>query len=127
MKQSEYISAVVLVGDGRPFISALLSIDMPSVTAWAKKRGISDLDNASLSKNEAVRDLIWKELQRGNGQIAEYEQIKRFEIVPEDFTVENGMLTPTFKVKRPVVMKKFAALIEKLYPNEFSSQISGRA
>lgn len=127
MKQSEYISAVVLVGDGRPFISALLSIDMPSVTAWAKKRGISDLDNASLSKNEAVRDLLWKELQRGNGQIAEYEQIKRFEIVPEDFTVENGMLTPTFKVKRPVVMKKFAGLIEKLYPNEFSAQTSGRA
>jgi len=126
MKQSEFISAVVLVGDGRPFITALLSIDMSAVSAWAKKRGISDLDNASLAQNQAVRDLLWKELERGNTQLAEYERIKRFEIVSEDFTVENGMLTPTFKVKRPVVMKNFSALVEKLYQNEFTSEASGR-
>ena len=99
---------------------------MSAVSAWAKKRGISDLDNASLAQNQAVRDLLWKELERGNTQLAEYERIKRFEIVSEDFTVENGMLTPTFKVKRPVVMKNFSALVEKLYQNEFTSEASGR-
>ncbi|MCB0329320.1 MAG: long-chain fatty acid--CoA ligase [Bdellovibrionales bacterium] len=115
MKSSLYISAVLLIGDGRPFISALVSIDLQAVSAWAKKRGISDLDNKSLAKNEAVQDLIWKELERANKEFADYEQAKKFRIVPEDFTVENGMLTPTFKVKRPVVMKQYAALIEEIY------------
>ena len=86
-----------------------------AVAAWAKKRGVSELDNASLSQNEAVKDLIWKELEKVNAEIADYERVKKFEIVPEDFTVENGMLTPTFKVKRPVVKKVYADMLEGMY------------
>ncbi|MCI5064239.1 long-chain fatty acid--CoA ligase [bacterium] len=115
MKSSPYISAVVLLGDGRPFVTALISLDLENVSSWAKKRGISELDNRSLAENDAVRELIWKQLEKANTEFADYERAKKFEIVPEDFTVENGMLTPTFKVKKPVVMKRYAALIEKLY------------
>ena len=115
MKSSRYISQIVMLGDGRPYCTALLSLDLPAVSSWAKKQGITELDNESLSKNEKVKDLLWKEIEKVNAELANYETVKKIEIVPEDFTVENGMLTPTFKVKRPVVKKVYTELIEGMY------------
>ncbi|MCB0319920.1 MAG: long-chain fatty acid--CoA ligase, partial [Bdellovibrionales bacterium] len=115
MKSSLYISQIVLIGDGRPYITAIVTLNLPIVVTWAKKIGIKELDGASLASNDKVRDLIWKDIQQVNKDLANYESVKKFAIVPEDFTVENGFLTPTFKVKRPVVLKAYVDLVESLY------------
>ena len=120
MKSSKYISQIVLLGDGRPFITALVSLDPVAVSQWAKKAGAKktttgELDSTTMSQDKGVKELIWSELEKVNSELANHESVKKFEIVPEDFTLENGMLTPTFKVKRPVVKKHYAELIESMY------------
>lgn len=115
MKSSLYISQVVLIGEGRPFIAALVSIDLQAVKTWAKKQGMTEQDLEALAKSDRVKARIWEEIEKVNEDLAHHESVKKIELVPEDFTVENGMMTPTFKVKRPVVTKVYADLIELMY------------
>ncbi|MCB0353400.1 MAG: long-chain fatty acid--CoA ligase [Bdellovibrionales bacterium] len=117
MKSSQYISQVVLVGDGKPFCAALVSIDPVAVGAWAKKLGYGG-DSRELVELPQVKDLIWKEVEKVNADLANYESVKKIALVPEDFTVENGMLTPTFKVKRKVAMEVYQKQIDGMYSAE---------
>ncbi len=114
VKSTPYVSQVVLLGDGRPFITALLTVDVLAVGAWAKKMGITE-PVSTLIQGSRVKDLIWKDIEKVNEELAHHESIKKIAIAPEEFTVENGILTPTFKVKRRVVMEEYAELIEEMY------------
>ena len=71
--------------------------------------------DADLAENETVRAMVEKEIAKNNGQLASFEQIKKFVILPEDLSIEGGELTPTLKLKRKVIDKKYGSLIEALY------------
>ena len=92
---------------------ALVSLNEAQIRAGAKRRGLAL--HAELDKDEHVLHLIEKRIKRVNQKLASFETIKAVGIVPEEFSVENGLLTPTFKIKRDAVTKRYCALIEKLY------------
>lgn len=116
IKSSPYISQAIMLGDGRAYCVALVTIDEQAVGVWAKKHGVVARDG--LASDQRVEDLIWKEVEKVNAELASYETIKKIAILPEELTVENGMLTPTFKVKRKVVTERFQDKIESLYASD---------
>ena len=68
-----------------------------------------------LVTSSRVKDLVWKDIEGVNADLASFESIKKIAVAPEEFTVENGILTPTFKVKRRVVLERYADVIEEMY------------
>jgi long-chain acyl-CoA synthetase len=117
LKASPYIGHAVLIGDRRNYLTALLVPDFESLEAWAAKQGIGAAggDRKALVARPEARALYAAEVERVNEGLAHYEQIVRWALLPDDFSVETGELTPTQKVKRRVIDKKYAAEIEALY------------
>jgi long-chain acyl-CoA synthetase len=115
--QSKFIDQFLLVGDGRMFLTALIVPEFDILKNYAISGGIKFTMEADLTRNEDVRKLFEKEIQRIQKDLPTYERVRRFELLPEQLTVENGEITPTLKVKRKVVERKYAELIEKMYEN----------
>jgi long-chain acyl-CoA synthetase len=115
LKTSPYILNAMVVGDRRKFIVALLVPNATTVAAKAADQGIKFASNAELAAHRWVRALIDSEVKRLTMHLAQYETIKRFAVLPEDFTFDNGSLTFTLKLKRRVVEQQYAAVIESLY------------
>lgn len=115
MKQEPLISQILIHGDQKKYISALISIEEPQIKSWADSQQISYSDVLELYQNPALRVRIQKQIQNVNSQLASYESIKKFEIVADSWTVENGCLTPSLKVKRKIVEQKYAQLIMEIY------------
>ncbi len=115
--QSKYIDQFVLVGDGRMFLTALIVPEFEVLKNYAKSVGISFSDDSDLVRMSDIRKLFEKEIQSIQKDLPTYERVRRFELLPEQLTVEEGEITPTLKVRRNVVEKKFAPLIEKMYEN----------
>jgi len=115
LKTSPYILNAMVLGDRRKFIVALLVPNVTTVSAKAAEQGIKFASNAELSAHPWVHTLIEGEVQRLTANLARYESIKRFALLPEDFTFDNGALTFTLKLKRRVVEKQFQDVIERLY------------
>jgi long-chain acyl-CoA synthetase len=115
LKTSPYILNAMVLGDRRKFIVALLVPNVTTVSAKAADQGIKFASNAELSAHPWVHMLIEGELKRLTVNLAQYESIKRFALLPEDFTFDNGALTFTLKLKRRVVEKQFQDVIERLY------------
>jgi long-chain acyl-CoA synthetase len=111
-----YIEQVCVLGDNRKYLAALVIPNFISLEAWAKEQGISWKDHEELVGNEKVRALMEERIAKVNSTLARYETIKRFAVVPEEFSEEGGELTPTFKKKRRVIGEKYKHLIESLYP-----------
>jgi long-chain acyl-CoA synthetase len=114
LRTSPYISQVVAIGDKRKFISALITLDPENAAKWAAEQGI-DGSLESLGSNEAMLRLIEGEIEARNRELASFESVKMFRILPQDFSIEGGELTPTLKIKRKVVREKYGALIEEMY------------
>ncbi len=112
---SRYLNQVCVIGDRRKYLTALVTLDMDNIQQFASENRISYQDPSELEQNDRVRALIDAEITEKNKAFASFETIKRFTIVPE-FTIENGMLTPTLKVKRNVVAERFKAQIDAMYP-----------
>jgi long-chain acyl-CoA synthetase len=115
--QSKYIDQVVLIGDGRMFLAALVVPEFERLREYAVRHGISFSMSADLIGTPEVRKLFEKEIQHLQKDLPPYEKVRRFELLPTQLTVESGEITPTLKVKRKVVEKKYADLIEKMYQN----------
>jgi long-chain acyl-CoA synthetase len=115
LKQNRWISQAVVIGDRRPYLVALLTLDPEEAPALAEQLGIEDADPAALSQNEKVREEIQKAVDEVNSHVGPVEQIKRFEILDHDLSQETGELTPTLKVKRNVVHEKFADVVDRIY------------
>jgi long-chain acyl-CoA synthetase len=112
---SKYINQACVIGDRRKHLTALLTVDPDNLKEYAEENGISYQSLEELVKDERVLALLDSEVEEKNKAFATFETIKRFRVVDE-FTIENGFLTPTMKVKRNVVMEKYADLIEEMYP-----------
>jgi long-chain acyl-CoA synthetase len=114
LKQSRWISQAVVVGDRRPYLVALITLDPEEAPALAERLGLpADLD--TLPSREQVRAEIQAAVDEVNGHFGRVEQIKRFAILREDLSQETGELTPTLKVKRGVVNEKYRSEIATLY------------
>jgi long-chain acyl-CoA synthetase len=114
LKQNRWISQAVVLGDRKPYLAALLTLDAEEAPALAEQLGIEP-DVEKMAENEDARAEIQKAVDEVNSQVGPVEQIKRFEILPHDFSQEGGELTPTLKVKRNVVHEKYADAIESIY------------
>ncbi len=114
IKQSQWVSQCVVVGDRRPYLVALVTLDPEEVAKLAQEKGWPS-DPAELARHEGMRELIQKHIDQVNEKFARVEQVKRFEILPRDLSQETGELTPTLKVKRNVVAEKYERDVEALY------------
>ncbi|HET8606264.1 MAG TPA: long-chain fatty acid--CoA ligase [Gaiellaceae bacterium] len=114
LKTSPYVSQAIVVGDRRPYVAALVTLDADEIGRWAGSQGLAR-DVASLAGDARVRALVQEVVDEVNRPRSRYEQIKRFAILPRDFGAEEGELTPTLKLRRRVVQQHFAAEIEALY------------
>jgi long-chain acyl-CoA synthetase len=115
LKQSRWISQAIVVGDRRPYLIALLTLDPEEAPALAQQLGLESLDAEAMASDERVRAEIQKAVDEVNSHVGPVEQIKRFEILPRDFSQEGGELTPTLKVKRNVVREKYTGVIDEVY------------
>jgi long-chain acyl-CoA synthetase len=114
VKTSKYVSHAVVVGDRRPYVAALITLEEAEVRKWAEANGI-DGELPELARSAPVRGLVQAAVDRANGELSRFEQIKRFAILPRDFSAEHDEITPTLKLKRRAVQEHFAAEIEELY------------
>lgn len=109
------VSQVVVLGDGRPFISALITLDETALPAWLKSKGLPEMSVAEARKNPDVIAALDAAIKRANRGVSRAESIRRFSILPEDFSVNNGRMTASAKVKRNVVLRDYSDLIDALY------------
>jgi long-chain acyl-CoA synthetase len=124
LKTSKYVSQAMVVGDKRPYVAALITLDPESVPAWAAERGLPT-DMETLAQTNEVRELVQGLVDEVNADRSRYEQIKRFTILPRDFTMDDDELTPTLKLKRRVVADHFSVELEDLYAGETLNQAAG--
>ncbi len=116
MATAPHVNQVCVIGDRRKFLSALVTLDPEAIAEWAAEKGIAG-ELAELRRHPDVVALIEAEVAEKNRELASYETIKKITLVDE-FTIENGMLTPTMKVKRNVAMEHYADAIEAMYPSD---------
>lgn len=109
------VSQVVVVGDAQPFIAALITIDMESLPNWLAARGRENLTLEEAKTDPDVLAALDQAVQRANKAVSRAESIRKFEILDTDFTIDNGYLTPSLKVKRNVVLADFASAVNDLY------------
>jgi long-chain acyl-CoA synthetase len=114
LKTSKYVSQALVVGDRRPHVSALITLDPAEIGSWAVENDV-DGDGATLARDPRVRELVQGVVDEVNRERSRFEQIKRFTILPRDFTMDAGEVTPTLKLRRRAVQEHFAAEIEALY------------
>jgi long-chain acyl-CoA synthetase len=115
LKTSPFILNAMVVGDKRKFISALIVPNPTTAGGKAAEQGIKFSSNKEMAAHPFVRSLIEAEVRRLTANLAQYETIKRFALLPEDFTFDNGSLTFTLKLRRRVVEQQFHDVIERLY------------
>jgi long-chain acyl-CoA synthetase len=114
LRESRWISQAVVHGDNRSYLVALLTLDAEEVSALAAELGI-DGDVRSMAEDPRVREALQKEVDAANARFARIEQVKKFTVLEADLTQEAGELTPTMKVKRAVVEKRYADTFSALY------------
>jgi len=115
LKQSLYISQAMVYGDRRKFLTALITLDPETLIPWAKGRNLPTDDWPALCAQPPVTELIAAEVAEVNTRLARFETVKYHRIIPDDFSVESGELTPTLKVKRKIVTERYRTLLESMY------------
>jgi long-chain acyl-CoA synthetase len=138
LKNSVLVAQAALVGDRHKFISVIISPNFAALEGWARAHGINSADGAnsaassangtsSLSRPELVAHpsvvALYSEIVREvNGTLANFETLKRFRLVPDEWTQESGELTPSMKLKRRVLTAKYAAVIDEFYADEATAR-----
>ncbi len=110
------VGQVVVVGDKMPYLSALITLDIEALDVLSRDAGVAQASLPELAGQDAVREYLMKRVEADcNSKVARYQTIKRIKVLPVEFSVDGGELTPTMKAKRNVVVDKYAADIEALY------------
>jgi long-chain acyl-CoA synthetase len=113
--QSRLISQFVLIGDGRMFLSALIVPDFAEIKGYARSMNIGFKNGEELSQTPEIRLVFENEIKRIQKDLANYERVRKFTILSEPLTIENGEVTPTLKVRRKIVEEKFKPVIDRMY------------
>ncbi|KKC04311.1 AMP-dependent synthetase/ligase [Mycobacterium nebraskense] len=110
-----YVSEMVVYGEGKPYCVALVSLDTDAITDWANKNGLAGKSFEEIARDDKTQQLIAGYIDALNTELNRWEQIKKFTIADREFTVESGDMTPSMKLKRKVVVEKFADRLQALY------------
>jgi long-chain acyl-CoA synthetase len=113
--ESKFIDQFVLIGDARMFLTALIIPEFDLLKEYARMNGINFSSENDLVANPIIRKVYQEEIDRIQKDLPHFERVRRFELLSQTLTIENGEITPTMKVKRKVVEQKYSHLIEKLY------------
>lgn len=116
-----YVSQLVVHGDNRNFCVALVTVEEEAIKKWARESGLGELSYGDIAAHPKTRELLKGFFQQLNANLASYESIKDFAILPADLTQEAGELTPSLKLKRKFVEKKYSHLLEKFYQGSVES------
>ena len=118
LKQSRFIEQVMVIGEGEKMPAALIQPNFEFLTEWVKRKHSNiKTDINSIVTSQVVKDRIQKEVDEANKKFGNWEQVKKFELTPEIWSIEAGHLTPTMKMKRKVIKEMYHDLIEKIYRN----------
>jgi long-chain acyl-CoA synthetase len=117
------VDQAVVVGDGRPFIAALIALDAEAAVQWAGKHGVQGASMAALAENPDLRAAVQSAVDDANRSVSRAESIRAFTLLPEGFTIAGGELTPTLKVRRAVVEKQYEHILDQMYGAD--SQFAG--
>ncbi len=109
------VSQVLVVGDGRPCIGALVTLDAEMLPLWLASHGLEDMDPVEAAQDPRIRAALERAVARANEAVSRAESIRTFTVLPGDFTVANGLLTPSLKVRRAQARERFAEEIDALY------------
>jgi len=115
LKGDPFISQAMVHGDKRPYPVAILTLNPEELAKFAKEQGILNTEPAALAKHPKVVERVSRIVESRNGELQSYAKVKKFAILPGDFTVENGLLTPTLKVKRRIITDTHRELLDSLY------------
>lgn len=115
LKQSRFIEQVMVIGEGQKMASALIQPNFHFVREWALRHGIELKTNEELIRNQKVIDRIEEEVATCNSHFGKWETIKKFELTPEEWSIEGGHLTPTMKMKRNIIKEIYKDLYDKIY------------
>jgi long-chain acyl-CoA synthetase len=115
LRTSPYISQAVACGDREKFLTALVTLDQERVVRWAAERGLETAHYEMLVQHPEVQRLIEGEVAACNRELASYESIKKFRILPRALSIAEGELTPTLKLRRKLIYERFRSLIEEMY------------
>lgn len=116
LKESPYIEQVMLVGSERKFVSALIVPSFPNLKDWCRKNGITEsASNEELIRNPKVLELFKDLVESFNKYFNHVEQVKKFELLPDEWSVDTGEMTPKLSLKRKVIMEKFREIIDRIY------------
>ncbi|MGI9105238.1 MAG: AMP-dependent synthetase/ligase [Pyrinomonadaceae bacterium] len=116
LKQSRFVSQVVLIGNGRKFPAALIVPDWEQLRAYTQHKGITDAPTpAELCRHPRILDLMQRQVDTLCAELSKYERVKRIALLEHELTIEGGEMTPTLKVKRRIVDEKYRAVIDRLY------------
>ena len=112
MKQSLFIEQIMVVGESQRMAAAIIQPNFDFIDNWMKEKNIVSND---LSKNPDLINAIQKDIDIYNEKFGQWEKIKTFKLTPEAWTIENGLLTPTMKLKRKAIQLKYQHLIDRIY------------
>lgn len=113
-----YLSQVLVHGEGRKYVTALLTLDPEAITGWAADNGHDASDYDRFVRSTAVRELLEGYVAQANGQLERWETIKRFEVLDRELSVEEGEVTPSLKIRRRAVEKKYEDVLNSLYDSD---------
>ncbi len=116
-KESRFIEQIIVIGEGQRFPAAMIVPAFAFIKDWGKRKGydLKDLSNEDITRNSHVIERIQKEVDAYNEGFGQWEKIKKFELLPNEFTVEGGELTPTLKFKRKIILQKYTEAYNKIY------------
>jgi long-chain acyl-CoA synthetase len=115
MKESPFVEQIMLVGDNRRFVSALIVPSFAKLKEWSKQHGIEYVSNAEIIKNTMVLTMLQDTVDEYNKLFNQVEQIKKFALIPREWNIDNGEMTPKLSLRRKVVLGNFEKEIEAMY------------
>ena len=115
LKVDPLVEHAALIGDNKKFVSVLISPNFKNLEGWAKQNGVQGTDHAKLAEDPKVKKLYEGIIGKVNGGLAHFETIKKVTVVPDEWSVEHGELTPSLKLKRRVIVEKYKDQIAKMY------------
>ncbi len=118
MKESLFIEELMVIGENQKFVGAIIVPHFEFIRKWCHKKCEGLETNEQIANSDIVKERIWEDIQKYNKRFGHIQQIKKFELVTEQWTVETGEMTPTLKLKRRVIKKNYEAIINKIYDIE---------
>ena len=119
LAENKYIDEVAVIGDQRKFVTALVVPNLSQLRVWAKSKDIEAEDSETLMQDKRVMSFIMSEIEAYQKDIADFEKIKRITLLPHHFSIMDGEGTNTMKVRRPIVARNYADLIERMYSDQY--------